>query len=153
MDGTIPRAGLLLDGRYPTGNEVLGKASRTSQVGYCSATSMAHEAEPNPHSRTLLSWGIAGKINLFSNILLKTSCIVRRRSASSYHMSNKDREPSTVVGGLGGHLPRRQERNRRYFRGHSADTLGRGAQPSRHTCCRAEWSGVRYRRLSIPRYT
>lgn len=65
------------------GERGMGRTSRTSQVGYCSATSMAHDAEPKPHSSTLLSCGIGGKINLPSNILLNTLCMMRRRSASS----------------------------------------------------------------------
>lgn len=75
-------------GIKPGDDEAEGVASRTSQFGYCSATSTAHAPQPNPHSRTLLSWGMAGKINLFSNILLNTSCIIRSRSSSSYSMPN-----------------------------------------------------------------
>ncbi|KAL2258696.1 hypothetical protein VTK26DRAFT_7887 [Humicola hyalothermophila] len=57
---------------------------RTSQSGYCSATSIAQAPEPYPQSRILRGRGMGGKISLLSNIMLKIWCIYWRRSTSSY---------------------------------------------------------------------
>jgi hypothetical protein len=56
----------------------------TSHLGFCSATAIAQEAVPNPHSRILLGRVSGGKRSLLSNTMSSTRFIISILSISSY---------------------------------------------------------------------
>jgi hypothetical protein len=57
---------------------------QTSQRGYCSATSTAHDADPCPQSRILLGLLTGGNTSRSSKTMERSLCWRVRRSISSY---------------------------------------------------------------------
>ena len=63
------------------------RQKHTSQVGFCSATSVAQIPDPEPQSSTRSRLETGGNINLSLKISLSTRCCQSSLSASSFAMS------------------------------------------------------------------